>query len=282
MQLESKWRMEKIKLKNVLFALSLCVSLIFSSSIIYAADNGDIEVDESITDEMISAESENSISSANIHFGKITETNKFFKVTVPSAGKLTVNITGLNSKKRAAVVLYDEGKAQLSTAYTIKYTNPNARYYIRNAGTYYIKLRCTAGYTATASCTYNQLTVQGGLLYTEATEMKKGSKKMDVQGFDLPENTVQYYQITVPSEQTVAIKCTKSGSCSSSDSFCVEIYKSDNLFDPVERGAIFEGQGSGTIYIRNSANYRALPGTYYISIYKLMPRSSFSYSLMWL
>lgn len=53
------------------------------------------------------------------------------------------------------------------------------------------------------------------------------------------------------------------------------------LRKPIDWGGIYEGQGKATLYIRNSPKHQALPGTYYIAVYKIIQKSSFAYSLTW-
>lgn len=269
--------MRNLKWKSVIFVLSIV--MMFNTNIVFG--KGNIEVDETVTEDVILDEIENPIEADKVSFGNITETYKYFKVSASKAGSFTVDVSGLNSQKRAASVLYDGNKNKLSDTYTIRYTKPSARYFVEKAGTYYIKLRCTAGYTATASCTFVASTLQGGSSFSKATVIKKTGKKSGVLGFETPINTKQYYKITVPSEQTVAIQCTKTGSCSPTDTFYYQVFKSGDLNNPIDWGGIYEGQGKATLYIRNSPKHQALPGTYYIAVYKIIQKSSFAYSLTW-
>lgn len=87
---------------------------------------------------------------------------------------------------------------------------------------------------------------------------------------------------TIPVKYAGEIKVTKGNSCSSVDTMCVQVYKANDKKHPVTWGYIYEGQGSATLYIRNSENYRTKPGTYYVVVAKMYRDSSFNYSLTWL
>lgn len=92
----------------------------------------------------------------------------------------------------------------------------------------------------------------------------------------------QYYKFKITKEELVKIKMTKGDSSSKRDILYVEVYKSNNKKNSVAKGYIYEGQKSGTLYIRNSGNYKTAPGTYYVAVSKWNMSSNFDYSLTWL
>ncbi len=212
--------------------------------------------------------------------GKVTDAYKYYKVSVKSPGMLVLKFTGLEGKAKATLV--NSENMSLSFETTVKPSKPRAVYYVGKSGTYYFWMKCAKGKTANAKYTFTKKPKLGGMSYAKAEVLKKGAKKCSVLGFEASTEQKQYFKVKITKEQLVRVKITKGNSCSETDTVFVEVYKSNDKKNRVTWGWMYEGQGKGTLYIRNSKNHKTEPGTYYIVLSKSYSTSGFDYSLTWM
>lgn len=204
--------------------------------------------------------------------------HRFYTIPVKYAGEIKVIITGLTKKNKVTVGLESDYKSFID----VKADNPNAIFYVRTADHYVLDILNYSDNTIQVSYTFTKKENQGGNSFSKATTLKKGVKKNGIFGFDTLVDKKQFYKFKIAKEELVKIKVTKGNSCSSKDTICVQVYKANDKKHPVTWGYIYEGQGSATLYIRNSENYRTKPGIYYVVVAKMYRDSSFNYSLTWL
>ncbi len=212
--------------------------------------------------------------------GQVTDVYKYYEISVKSPGQLVLKFVGLEGNGKTA--LFNSQKKMLSEETTVKAANPQAAYYIGKAGTYYLRLKCAARKTARAKYTFTKKAKLGGSSFANAEVLKKGVKKCGIFGFEAYPSQRQYFKLKIAKEELVRVKITKGDSCSNTDCVKVQVYKSNDKEHTVTWDRMYEGQGKGTLYIRNSGSRKTEPGTYYIVLSKLFPASGFDYSLTWL
>ena len=206
-----------------------------------------------------------------------SNSKRIYYIDVKKPGKLKLTVAGLAKKQKVEIALSDVTHYSYAEVTSEK---PNAVFYFKKADTY--EFESDPGNDAKITYTFEGKSNQGGTSFAKAVTLKKGQKKSGIFGFEMPYSKKQYYKLKITKEELVKLKFTKNESCSKTDTLQVLIYKSNDKENHVDVGRIFEGQKSGTFYIRNSKNHKTEPGTYYIVVSKLYQSSGFDYSLTWL
>jgi hypothetical protein len=199
------------------------------------------------------------------------ETTKpiYYKITVPKAGGLTVN---LESEYSSYVTLLNSSKKAISEE-TYYYSSDGAVYYAVAKGTYYVKVKNNSN-NYRIRYTFKAISDLSGTAKAKAKKLTAGKAVTGVVTATDTTKKVDWYKITLPKSQKVDITFTGSAS---SGKINLEFYG----------GGI---SGSITQYIRylnDDASFSAktwtsdkLPkGTYYIKITKDSKNSSGSYTL---
>lgn len=270
--------MEYKRIKKVVLLAAMSLLVFVNSEIAYARNLA-------LEDRFPGLEVENEEKGAqatNISnsLGQVTDVYKYYEISVKSPGLLILKFVGLEGNGKTA--LFNFQKTMLSEEITVKAANPQAAYYIGKAGTYYLRLKCAARKTAGAKYTFTKKVKLGGSSFAKAEVLKKGVKKCGILGFEAYPSQRQYFKLKITKEELVRVKITKGDSCSKRDCVEVQVYKSNDKEHTVTWDCMYEGQGKGTLYIRNSGNRKTEPGTYYIVLSKTFPTSGFDYSLTWL
>lgn len=278
MQQESRGKRMFQKLRRSLMAVVMGIAVMTNAMVVSAMDlNEKITVEQEFDQEFKEASSPHNL-------GKVTTELEFYKFSIKSPGKVKLKISGLSKKQKVYMVLYDKDYTSLTgDQKSLVFSESSMVFYLKSAGTYYFRLKCDSGETVNVSYTFEKRSNQGGTSFAKAVTLKKSEKKNGILGFDWPVEKNQYYKLKVAKEELVKIKFAKGNSSSDRDTLKVIVYKLINKKKQrIDVGHLFEGQKSGTFYIRNSENHKTEPGTYYIVVSKVYQTSGFDYSLTWL
>lgn len=275
------------KLRRSLMAAVMGIALMTNAMVVCAEDLSDETVvmqEEDLSEDVaVMKEIEENIKEASPSSRKLgnlpSNSSRIYYIDVKKPGKLKLTVAGLAKKQKVEIMLSDVSHMSYAEVTSEK---PNAVFYFKKADTYEFEFESDPGNDAKITYTFEGKSNQGGTSFAKAVTLKKGQKKSGIFGFETPYSKKQYYKLKITKEELVKLKFTKSESCSKTDTMQIEIYKSDDKKKPIDWDRLYEGQKSGTFYIRNNKNYKTEPGTYYIVVSKIYYSSGFDYSLTWL
>lgn len=274
------------KLRRSLMAAVMGIALMTNAMVVCAEDLSDetvvIQEEDLSEDVAVMQEIEENIKEASLSrkVGNLpSNSRRIYYIDVKKPGKLKLTVAGLEKKQKVEIRLSDVTHMSYAEVTSEK---PNAVFYFKKADTYEFEFDADSGNDAKITYTFEGKSNQGGTSFAKAVTLKKGQKKSGIFGFETPYSKKQYYKLKITKEELVKLKFTKSESCSKTDTMQIEIYKSDDKKKPIDWDRLYEGQKSGTFYIRNNKNYKTEPGTYYIVVSKIYYSSGFDYSLTWL
>ena len=182
-----------------------------------------------------------------------SNSSRIYYIDVKKPGKLKLTVAGLAKKQKVEIMLSDVSHMSYAEVTSEK---PNAVFYFKKADTYEFEFESDPGNDAKITYTFEGKSNQGGTSFAKAVTLKKGQKKSGIFGFETPYSKKQYYKLKITKEELVKLKFTKSESCSKTDTMQIEIYKSDDKKKSIDWDRLYEGQKSGTFYIRNNKNYK--------------------------
>lgn len=264
------------KIRNIVFAVIICTMVGGNVNCVYAgtlSSNHNI----AITKSEVKGEA-----SSTHSLGSLPTNPKYYKISVKNPGKMVLKVTGLKGYGSAIAELCEKDKCGLTGLNEMDAKTSHVTYYIRKPGVYYLRLSRSYHSPASAEYTFTPNANQGGTSFSKAASLKKEQKKKGIFGFETKVKEKQYYKFTISKEELVKIKFTKGDSCLPIDTMRIEVYESGNKNKAVTGGKVYEGQKEATLYIRNSKNYKTIPGTYYIVVSKVTEEAAFDYSLTWL
>lgn len=263
------------KLRRSLVAAVMGIAMMTNAMVVCAED---LSEEATITQEI---EEEIKEASPSVHkLGNLPSNSKrIYYIDVKKPGKLKLTVAGLAKKQKVEIALSDVTHYSYAEVTSEK---PNAVFYFKKADTYEFEFESDPGNDAKITYTFESKSNQGGTSFAKAVTLQKAQKKSGILGFETPYSKKQYYKLKINKEELVKLKFSKSESCSKTDTMQIEIYKSDDKKKPIDWARLYEGQKSGTFYIRNNKNYKTEPGTYYIVVSKIYYSSGFDYSLTWL
>lgn len=275
------------KLRRSLMAAVMGIALMTNAMVVCAEDLSDETVvmqEEDLSEDVaVMKEIEENIKEASPSSRKLgnlpSNSSRIYYIDVKKPGKLKLTVAGLAKKQKVEIMLSDVSHMSYAEVTSEK---PNAVFYFKKADTYEFEFESDPGNDAKITYTFEGKSNQGGTSFAKAVTLKKGQKKSGIFGFETPYSKKQYYKLKITKEKLVKLKFTKSESCSKTDTMQIEIYKSDDKKKSIDWDRLYEGQKSGTFYIRNNKNYKTEPGTYYIVVSKIYYSSGFDYSLTWL
>lgn len=263
------------KLRRSLVAAVMGIAVMTNAMVVCAEDlSEEATITQKIEEEIKGA-------SPSVHkLGNLPSNSKrIYYIDVKKPGKLKLTVAGLAKKQKVEIALSDVTHYSYAEVTSEK---QNAVFYFKKANTYEFEFESDPGNDAKITYTFESKSNQGGTSFAKAVTLQKGQKKSGILGFETPYSKKQYYKLKINKEELVKLKFSKSESCSKTDTMQIEIYKSDDKKKPIDWDRLYEGQKSGTFYIRNNKNYKTEPGTYYIVVSKIYYSSGFDYSLTWL